>query len=263
MDLLSVTPTAGTCYTRAAVDEGAHPPQRRSRLLHELRQPHGSLRAGRARRLHRLGSAVRGVAGRAPLPRGVLVCGGPCATRRAGADGGGDHRLPVGLGRGPVDGTGAPTAAGGAATGGRPRRTRRSGGGVGGRHGGAALRLRCPHVGTALERRAAAAGCAVSRARAHGAALPLYCLDAFAPPRPGLLRQEPGRAIEVEVGSCRSRPSALWSPGSPPRSRSGGSSSQAGEEVAGFLSEAHATEGARDITSHGGWRGYLAAGGGP
>jgi hypothetical protein len=27
----------------------------------------------------------------------------------------------------------------------------------------------------------------------------LYCLDALASPRPGLLRHEPGRAIEVEV----------------------------------------------------------------
>lgn len=38
---------------------------------------------------------------------------------------------------------------------------------------------------------------------------------------------------------------------------------ETGEAIAGFLSEAQATEGARDITSYGGWRAYPAAGGGP
>jgi allophanate hydrolase len=33
-----------------------------------------------------------------------------------------------------------------------------------------------------------------------------------------------------------------------------------GERVAGFLCEAHATAGARDISSFGGWRRFLAAG---
>jgi allophanate hydrolase len=33
-----------------------------------------------------------------------------------------------------------------------------------------------------------------------------------------------------------------------------------GEEVAGFVCEAIAIEGAQDITAHGGWRAFLAAG---
>ena len=91
----------------------------------------------------------------------------------------------------------------------------------------------------------------------------LYCLDSFAPPRPGLLRQEPGRAIEVEVWELPIAAFGTLVAGIPAPLAIGRVELEGGEEVAGFLSEAHATEGARDITSYGGWRGYLAAGGGP
>ena len=91
----------------------------------------------------------------------------------------------------------------------------------------------------------------------------LYCLDAFAPPRPGLLRQEPGGAIEVEVWELPIAAFGTLVAGIPAPLAIGRVEIEGGEAIAGFLSEAHATEGARDITSYGGWRGYLAAGGGP
>ncbi|MGQ0591624.1 MAG: allophanate hydrolase-related protein [Gammaproteobacteria bacterium] len=91
----------------------------------------------------------------------------------------------------------------------------------------------------------------------------LYRLDAFAPPRPGLLRQEPGRAIEVEVWELPIAAFGTLVAAIPAPLAIGRVELEGGEKVAGFLCEAQATEGARDITTHGGWRGYLAAGGGP
>jgi len=91
----------------------------------------------------------------------------------------------------------------------------------------------------------------------------LYCLDAFAPPRPGLLRQEPGEAIEVEVWELPIAAFGALVAGIPAPLAIGRVELEGGEEIAGFLCEAHSTEGARDITAHGGWRGYLAAAGGP
>ena len=91
----------------------------------------------------------------------------------------------------------------------------------------------------------------------------LYCLDSFVPPRPGLLRQEPGGAIEVEVWELPIAAFGALVAGIPAPLAIGRVELEGGEEVAGFLCEAQATEGARDITTHGGWRGYLAAVGGP
>jgi allophanate hydrolase len=91
----------------------------------------------------------------------------------------------------------------------------------------------------------------------------LYCLDTFAPPRPGLLRQEPGQAIEVEVWKLPIAAFGALVAGILAPLAIGRVEIEGGEDLAGFLCEAQATHGARDITSYGGWRGYLAAGGGP
>ncbi|MGH8587082.1 MAG: allophanate hydrolase-related protein, partial [Gammaproteobacteria bacterium] len=81
---------------------------------------------------------------------------------------------------------------------------------------------------------------------------------AFVPPRPGLLRQEPGVAIEVEVWDLPVETLGILVAGIPAPLAIGRVEIETGEEVAGFLCEAQATEGARDITAYGGWRGYLA-----
>ena len=176
MDLL-VTPTAGTCYTRAAIDE--EPIRRNANLgyytnfvnlmdLSALAVPAGFTGSG-------LPFGVSLVA--PPFREGFLCAVGHALHAAQGLTvGATGRRLPVGPAAVPADGTGGAgtMGTGGAATGGRPAAalTPPVRGGAGGRHGGAALRLRCAHVGTALERRAAAAGCAVSRARAHRSALP-------------------------------------------------------------------------------------------
>jgi len=64
----------------------------------------------------------------------------------------------------------------------------------------------------------------------------LYCLDAFAPPRPGLLRQEPGRAIEVEVWELPIAAFGTLVAGIPAPLAIGGIELEGGEPIAGFLS---------------------------
>ncbi len=90
----------------------------------------------------------------------------------------------------------------------------------------------------------------------------LYCLDEFAPPRPGLLRREPGAAIEVEVWELSLAAFGVFVAGIPAPLAIGRVELDTGAAVAGFLCEAHATAGARDITAFGGWRGFLVAGSG-
>lgn len=88
----------------------------------------------------------------------------------------------------------------------------------------------------------------------------LYALEGTTPPKPGMLRVEEnsGAPIEVEMW-------ALSSPGfgkfvaSVPSPMSIGSVKLADGSVAkGFLVEAEAVKGARDITSFGGWRAFMA-----
>jgi allophanate hydrolase len=87
----------------------------------------------------------------------------------------------------------------------------------------------------------------------------LFLLAAMDPPRPGLLRVERGgAAIETEIWAL---PAGAWgrfiaampAPLSVGTIRLGD-----GRSVQGFLVESAAIVGARDISSFGGWRGYLA-----
>jgi len=258
MDLL-VTPTAGTCYTRAAIDE--EPIRRNADLgyytnfvnlmdLSALAVPAGFTGSG-------LPFGVSLVA--PPFREGFLCAVGHALHAAQGLTVGATcRRLPVGPAAVPADGTG------GAATGGRP-------------YGAPAGPAAMPADGTAV--RLCVCGSHMSGLPLNGELLRLgarflgpahtaahyrlYCLDSFAPPRPGLLRQEPGAAIEVEVWELPIAAFGALVAGIPAPLAIGRVKLEGGDEVTGFLSEAHATEGARDITAHGGWRGYLAAGGGP
>ena len=95
----------------------------------------------------------------------------------------------------------------------------------------------------------------------------LFAVPGTQPPKPGLVRarDKVGGSVEVEVWSMAeeafgsfiglvSAPLAI-----------GQLELEDGSRVHGFLCEPHAVEGARDITSFGGWRAFLALGaqGGP
>jgi allophanate hydrolase len=89
----------------------------------------------------------------------------------------------------------------------------------------------------------------------------LYALDTQ-PPKPGLVRVAPGDAggaIEVEVWSLAPASFASFVDAVPAPMCIGRVVLDDGRDVAGFLCEPIALEGAADITSHGGWRAYRAA----
>jgi len=92
----------------------------------------------------------------------------------------------------------------------------------------------------------------------------LYALPGTTPPKPGLLRvpaEADGAAIEVEVWRMdRARFGDFYARVPPPLCF-GTIELEDGTGVSGFLCEAHATTGARDISTLGGWRSYLASSG--
>ncbi|MGH8567835.1 MAG: allophanate hydrolase [Gammaproteobacteria bacterium] len=234
MDLL-VTPTAGTCYTRAAIDQ--EPIRRNTDLgyytnfvnlmdLSALAMPAGFTGSG-------LPFGVSLVA--PPFQEGFLCAVGHALHAAQGLTVGATrHRLPVGPATTPADGMAVRLCVCGAHMSGLPLNSE-------------LLRLGGRFLGPA-------------RTAPH---YRLYCLDAFTPARPGLLRQEPGATIEVEVWELPIAAFGILVAGIPAPLAIGRVEIETGEAVAGFLCEAHATEGARDITSYGGWREYLAAAGGP
>ena len=85
----------------------------------------------------------------------------------------------------------------------------------------------------------------------------LYALTAFAPPRPGMLRAEAGAPIEVEVWELPATAFGGFVDGIPAPLGIGSVDLEDGQQVKGFLCEARATQGARDITGLGGWRRYI------
>jgi allophanate hydrolase len=88
----------------------------------------------------------------------------------------------------------------------------------------------------------------------------LYALTAFNPPRPGMVRAAGGAAIEVEVWDLPLAAFGSFMQAIPAPLGIGTVTLEDGGEVKGFLCEAHALEGARDITALGGWRRFLAGG---
>ena len=88
----------------------------------------------------------------------------------------------------------------------------------------------------------------------------LYALRGTAPPKPGLLRAETGLgvAIEVEVWALTTEAFGAFVANVPPPMSIGTVRLADGSAVKGFLVEAQATVGARDISQYGGWRAFLA-----
>jgi allophanate hydrolase len=88
----------------------------------------------------------------------------------------------------------------------------------------------------------------------------LYALTDFAPPRPGMVRADSGSAIEVEVWDVPAPAFGSFVAAIPAPLGIGTVTLEDGEQVKGFLCEARATQGARDITGLGGWRSFIKGG---
>ena len=85
----------------------------------------------------------------------------------------------------------------------------------------------------------------------------LFALPGGPPARPGLLRVDNGHAIEVEVWDLPIAAFGGFVAGVSAPLGIGTVELEDGEQVKGFLCEAHGTKIARDITDLGGWRRYL------
>ncbi|MCC6887578.1 MAG: allophanate hydrolase [Hyphomicrobiales bacterium] len=90
----------------------------------------------------------------------------------------------------------------------------------------------------------------------------LYALPGTAPPKPGLLRvaDGAGAAIAVEVWALGAAAFGRFVAAVPPPLTIGSVRLADGGTAKGFLVEAQAVEGARDISSFGGWRAFVTAG---
>jgi allophanate hydrolase len=86
----------------------------------------------------------------------------------------------------------------------------------------------------------------------------LYALTDFTPARPGMLRAETGAAIEVELWEVPAAALGGFVDAIPAPLGIGTVTLEDGQQVKGFLCEALATKGARDITSLGSWRQFIA-----
>jgi allophanate hydrolase len=90
----------------------------------------------------------------------------------------------------------------------------------------------------------------------------LFALPGTTPPKPGLLRLPPGEAgsaIEVEVWDLPRAALGAFFAGVVAPLTLGTLVLEDGEAVVGFLCESYATQGATDISRHGGWRAYRRA----
>jgi allophanate hydrolase len=86
----------------------------------------------------------------------------------------------------------------------------------------------------------------------------LYALPETSLPKPGLVREDDGAEIEVEVWSLSAAAFGRFVAGVPAPLGIGTVELCSGEAVKGFLCESVAVKGAEDISRYGGWRGYLA-----
>jgi allophanate hydrolase len=86
----------------------------------------------------------------------------------------------------------------------------------------------------------------------------LYAL-ATTPPKPGMIRVDPGKgaAIELEIWALSAAAFGQFVAAIPPPLSIGTIKLSDGRAVKGFLVEAAAIEGARDISAFGGWRAYM------
>ncbi|MFG2884726.1 allophanate hydrolase [Streptomyces sp. NPDC048297] len=102
-----------------------------------------------------------------------------------------------------------------------------------------------------------AAGGRLVRTTTTAPAYRLYALDTL-PPKPGLVRVgEGGAAVEAEVWQLPAEGLGALLAALPRPMALGSVELADGTSVPGFLCEPQAVEGAREITSYGGWRAYL------
>ena len=88
----------------------------------------------------------------------------------------------------------------------------------------------------------------------------LYALPGTTPPKPGMLRVDAGgAAIEVEVWALSAKAFGQFVAAIPPPLSIGTVRLVDGRGVKGFLMEAAALPGARDISHFGGWRAFMSA----
>jgi allophanate hydrolase len=87
----------------------------------------------------------------------------------------------------------------------------------------------------------------------------LYALPTT-PPKPGMLRVDPGKgaAIELEIWALSPAAFGQFVAAVPPPLSIGTIRLSDGRGVKGFIVEAAGVEGARDISAFGGWRAYMA-----
>lgn len=105
-----------------------------------------------------------------------------------------------------------------------------------------------------------ALGATLIRATRTKADYRFYALAGTVPPKPGLIRvADGGAAIEVEVWALTPAAFGLFVSRIPSPLGIGTLQLEGGDMAKGFLVEAVAIEGARDISSFGGWRNYIAS----
>jgi len=138
--------------------------------------------------------------------------------------------------------------------------------GAGSEHGGASAQAVPVAVcgahmeGLPLNHQLVSRGATFVRRTRTVASYKFYALPGGPPFRPGLVRVPAGGAsVDVEVWSVPSEHFGSFVAGIPAPLGIGKVDLEDGQQVSGFLCEAHAVEGARDITALGGWRQYLRA----
>ncbi len=111
--------------------------------------------------------------------------------------------------------------------------------------------------GLALNRELTERGARLLRATRTAPCYRLFALEAFKPPRPGMLRSAEGAAIDLEVWEVPAPAFGGFVDGIPSPLGIGTVELEDGESVRGFLCEHYAIANAREITHLGGWRPYL------
>lgn len=115
--------------------------------------------------------------------------------------------------------------------------------------------------GLALNHQLVALGATFVRAATTAPDYRLYALPGTVPPKPGLVRVPGfvGPGLAVEVWALDAAAFGRFAAQIPAPLGIGKIALADGSDVPGFLCEAHAVDGATEITEFGGWRGYLAA----
>jgi allophanate hydrolase len=114
--------------------------------------------------------------------------------------------------------------------------------------------------GLPLNRQLTALGGQLERTGKTAPVYRLYALPGGPPHRPGMVRVTTGGgAIELEIWSLPSAAVGAFLRQIPPPLSIGTVALGDGSTVLGFLCESHVILDARDITSLGGWRAYLAS----